>query len=229
MDWSRRADLAELIDDPALPAADHAAAMVDLARVNRLLLANRSTVAFLARATRGLASFSLLDVGSGHGDYLRAIANWARRRGIDARLTGIDLSPAATAAARAATSPDLGIEFVTGDVFDYRPVRPPDLIVSALFAHHLPDPLVERFLAWMDRTARVGWHINDLHRHPLAWAGFRTLGAVMRWHPIVRHDGAVSVRRAFSRADWRARLAAAGIDADIRWWPLFRYCVERIR
>jgi SAM-dependent methyltransferase len=224
-----RADLAELIDDPALPAADYAAAMADLARVNRLLLASRPTFAFLKRATEGRRVFSLLDVGSGHGDYLRAIAGWARRRGLEARLTGIDLSPAATAAARAATAGDLGIDFVTGDVFDYRPAEPPDLIVSALFTHHLPDALVERFLAWMERTARTGWHVNDLHRHPLAWAGFKALGAVMRWHPIVRHDGAVSVRRAFTRADWQARLTAAGVEAEIRWRPMFRYCVERLR
>ena len=40
---------------------------------------------------RGRRSFRLLDVGSGHGDYLRAIARWAQQRGIEAQLTGIDL------------------------------------------------------------------------------------------------------------------------------------------
>lgn len=229
MDWSRRADLAELIDDPSLPADDYAAAMRGLEGVNRLLLANWPTFAFLRRAATGRDRLSVLDVGSGHGDYLRAIARWAKRRGIRVELTGIDLSPSATAAARAVTPPDLGITFVTGDVFDYRPPTPPDVIVSALFTHHLPDALVERFLAWMEATARVGWHVNDLHRHPLAWAGFSALGAVLRWHPIVRHDGAVSVRRAFSRDDWRARLDAAGVTADIRWRPMFRYCLDRLR
>ena len=229
MDWSRRAELEELIDDPALDPAVFAAAMADLARVNRLLLANRPTFAFLKRAVGERTSFSLLDVGAGHGDYLRAIAGWAARRGIAARLTGIDLSPAATASARAATPAALGIRYVTGDVFAYRPDDPPDIIVSALFTHHLPDPLVERFLAWMEATARIGWHVNDLHRHRLAWAGFSALGALMRWHPIVRHDGAISVRRAFTRRDWQARLAAAGVAADIHWRPMFRLCLDRIR
>ena len=230
--FAARSSAAELIDDPALPAGDYAAAMADLARVNRLLFANRPTFAFLRRAVRGRQSFRLLDVGSGHGDYLRAIARWAQRRGIKAQLTGIDLSPAASAAARAATPPGLDIEFITGDVFDYRAEQPPDIIVSALFTHHLPDAGVERFIGWMEANARSAWHINDLHRHPLAWAGFRMLAALLRWHPIVRHDGAISVARGFTRRDWQARLAAAGIAPDtarIAWYLPFRYCVERLR
>lgn len=230
MNFAERSALAELIDDPALPASDYAAAMADLAKVNRLLFANRPTFAFLRRATRGRRSFSLLDVGSGHGDYLRAIARWARRQGIDVRLTGIDLSPAATGAARAATPPELAIAFVTGDVFDYHPDVPPDFIVSSLFTHHLPDSTVERFIVWMEANAAAGWHINDLHRHPLAWAGFQMLSVLMRWHPIVRHDGAISVRRAFTRRDFEARLAAAGVsDARIRWHLPFRYSIDRLR
>lgn len=230
--FATRAALVERIDDPSLPAADYAAAMADLARVNRLLLANRPTFGFLARATRGMTGFRLLDVGSGHGDYLRAIARWARRRGLAAELAGIDLSPAATSAARAATPDTLGITFITGDIFDYVPPAPPDFVVSALFTHHLDDDAVTRFIAWMEAVAVRGWHINDLHRHPLAWAGFRLLSEIARWHPIVRHDGAVSVQRAFTRRDWLARLGAAGVPrhaADIAWYMPFRYCVERLR
>lgn len=224
--------MTELIDDPGLPAADYAAAMADLEKVNRLLLAARPTFAFLRAATRGMQAFSLLDAGSGNGDYLRAIARYARARGIAATLTGIDLSPAATAAARAATPSDLGVTFVTGDVFDHAPDPRPDFIVSALFAHHLPDAAVKRFIAWMEAHAARGWHINDLHRHPLAWAGFRALSTAMRWHPIVRHDGAISVRRGFTAEELRARIAGAGVPpgaATVHWHPLFRYGVDRIR
>jgi hypothetical protein len=78
----------------------------------------------------------------------------------------------------------------------------------------------------MERTARVGWLINDLHRHWLAWAGFRLLAFVLRWHPIVAHDGALSVRRAFTRAELEALLAAAGVQAEIRWHFPFRWTVE---
>jgi hypothetical protein len=82
----------------------------------------------------------------------------------------------------------------------------------------------------MDAAAQRGWFINDLHRHRLAWLGFRVLAGVLRWHPIVRHDGALSVRRAFVRADWTRLLAAAGVEgAQVRWHVPFRWGVGRIK
>lgn len=222
----------ERIDDPSMPAADRAAAMADLERVNRLLQAYAPTFAFLARATADGRPFSLLDVGSGHGDYLRAIARWARARGLEAQLTGIDLSPEATAAARAATPPGLGVTFETADAFAWTPPEQPDLIVSALFLHHLADAEATRFIGWMEGTARRGWHVNDLHRHWVARAGFRALAALAGLHPIVRDDGAMSVLRGFTRTELLALLAAGGVPDDaaiIRWRPLFRWSVDRLR
>jgi hypothetical protein len=46
----------------------------------------------------------------------------------------------------------------------------------------------------------------------------------------VRHDGALSVRRAFVADEWRAMLAEAAVpDAALRWHPLFRLCVGRLK
>ena len=81
----------------------------------------------------------------------------------------------------------------------------------------------------MERYAVRGWFINDLHRHPLAYHGFRLLGWAMRWHRFVRHDGAVSVARAFTTAEWRALVAEAGVPGVVRWRFPFRICVERLR
>ena len=99
----RHAD--ELMDDPALDAATYHAVLADLARVNRVTLAHRPTLAFLDRAVGNRTSFRLLDVGFGDGDMLRAIARWAKRRGIAAELTGIDLNARSKDAAEATPSP----------------------------------------------------------------------------------------------------------------------------
>lgn len=228
--FAERSSAPELIDDPALPARDYAAAMRDLERVNRILHAHRPTLAFLDRAARGMTAVRVLDVGSGHGDLLRAIAGWAARKGIAAELTGIDLSAAATAAAVAATPQNSSIRFLTADVFEYRPDPRPDFILSSLFAHHLADTEAVRFLQWMEDHAQRGWHLNDLHRHPLALAGFVALSRVARLHPIVRHDGAISVRRGFTRRDWSGLLHQAGVEeAKVRWWLPFRFGIDRIR
>jgi hypothetical protein len=83
---------------------------------------------------------------------------------------------------------------------------------------------------WMETHAKRGWHISDLHRHPMAWAGFRALSTVMGLHPIVQHDGGVSVRRGFTRSDWERILEEADIarDATIAWWFPFRFCVSQV-
>jgi 2-polyprenyl-3-methyl-5-hydroxy-6-metoxy-1,4-benzoquinol methylase len=219
----------EQMDDPALAAEVYAAVLNDLGRVNRWTFAARPTLAFLDRATRKAAGFRLLDVGFGQGDMLRAIARWAKRRGLVAELVGIDLNPRSEKVARAATPAGLAIDYRTGD---YRDLGGFDLVVSSLVAHHMSDDELRRFLRWMEAETRRGWLVNDLHRHRLAHFGFPLVARLLRAHRIVREDGRLSIARAFRPSEWRAILADAGIPegaADIsRWFP-FRLCVERLR
>ncbi len=232
MDFSARSTQTELMDTEATDAADFARCLADLATVNVVTLAARPTMDWLARATTTMpkgAGFSLLDVGFGHGDMLRAIHRWAGRRGLAARLAGIDLTPQSTAAAQAATPAAMDIAFITGDVLTYRPEQPPDFIISSLFTHHLSDADVARFLSWMEATAVRGWMVNDLHRNTFAYHGFALLARLAGWHRFVRHDGPVSIARSFRRADWERLLRQAGVPGRILWRFPFRYCVERLR
>ncbi|ARS28137.1 methyltransferase domain-containing protein [Sphingomonas sp. KC8] len=223
----------EQMDDPALPPAEYAAVLADLAQVNRVTMAARPTIHFLARALAGRRHVRLLDVGYGQGDMLRHIARWANRHGVTADLVGVDLNPNSAPAARAATPADMPIDYRTGD---YAALAGGgfDVIVSSLVAHHMTDAQLAAFLRFMETEAAVGWMVNDLHRHRFAYAGFPLLAAMMRWHPIVAHDGRLSIARAFRRDDWRAILDGAGIGPAarsariVRHFP-FRLCVERTR
>ena len=217
----------------SVPPEDFASCLGDLGQVNLVTRAAAPTLAFLRRATRSFPRdrpLRVLDVGSGGGDMLRRIARWGARRGQALDLTGLDLHPHSTLAARAATPGALPIRYLTGDVFALDPEARFDLVVSSLFTHHLADPDVVRFLRFMEARAGLGWFVNDLHRHPLALRSFQALSAAMRWHRFVRHDGAVSVRRAFAVAEWRRLLAEAGVEgARVRWFMPFRLCVERFK
>lgn len=227
-DLSQRAMEPEWMDDPALPKDRYATVLRDLARVNVVTRAAAPTLWWLDRATRGMAAFTLLDVGFGHGDMLRRIAMWAQRRGIRATLMGVDRDPRSAPVARAATPDMLGIAYRTGDAADVG--MAPDFVISSLVAHHMADEELVGFLQWMERTALRGWFVNDLHRNVLAWRGYQVLAALMRVDPIVRHDGALSVRRAFRRAEWEVLLERAGVpDAVLRWFMPFRLCVGRLR
>ncbi|WP_156681722.1 methyltransferase domain-containing protein [Sphingomonas profundi] len=217
------------MDAADLPADAYAAVLADLARVNVVTMSARPTLAFLARAVGAARRLRLLDVGFGQGDMLRAIARWAGRRGIAAELVGIDLNPNSAPAARAATPADMAIDYRTGDYADLAGQRW-DCIVSSFVTHHMDEAQIDAFLRFMEAESAMGWMVNDLHRHRFAWYGFPLLAAALRWHPIVRADGRLSVARAFRPDEWRAMLADAGIAEArvVRRFP-FRLCVERFR
>lgn len=218
----------ELMDDPALPPATYRAVLSDLASVNAVTLAHRPTLNFLHHALARRREFTLLDVGFGQGDMLRAIARWAGRRGVTARLTGVDLNPGSAPTARTATDAALGIEYCTGDYRDQ--TQGFDFIVSSLVAHHMTHDELIAFLRHMDSEARAGWFINDLHRHAFSYYGYPLLARLMGWHPIVQMDGQTSIARSFRPHEWHALLAEAGITgARVRRFFPFRLCVSQIR
>jgi len=219
----------ELMDDPALPAGTYHAVLADLARVNRATFAYRPTLRFLERAVGDRAALRLLDVGFGDGDMLRRIARWAARRGIDAELTGIDLNPRSKAAAEARQSPGAPIRYLSGDYAELA-AQEWDVIVSSLVAHHMTRAELAAFLRFMEREARAGWFVNDLHRHAFSYLGFPLLARAMGWHAIVRQDGQTSIARSYRPAEWPPILAEAGVrGAAVRRRFPFRLCVEKIR
>lgn len=233
--FAERSTASELMDTEPVGYEEFRACLVDLATVNTLTLARRPTLSWLARATRDMRPgdrLTLVDVGFGYGDMLRAIHRWCDGRGFVPDLTGVDLNPWSAASARAATPPGMTIDYRTGNVFDYTPEQPVQFVVSSLFTHHLGDADVVAFLAFMERTATRGWFVNDLHRHPIPYHAFRVMARLARWHRFVQHDGPVSIARSFRRSDWRRLTGEAGIDpagVEIRWHVPFRICVGRVK
>jgi SAM-dependent methyltransferase len=227
LDFSRRSTEPELMDADDISYADFEACLRDLARVNVLTLAYRPTLAWFARLA-GRADparpLRVLDVGSGYGDMLRALARWAGRRNVPVELVGLDRNPWARQAAEAATPAGAPIRYETGDLFAYRPERPFDAVISSLFAHHLSDPELVRFLRWMDGVAVRGWFVNDLRRHRLPYRFARLVFPALRLDPMVIHDGPVSISRALTRSEWLARLDEAGLRRpDVRVESFFPY------
>ena len=220
------------MDGEDISTDDYQRCLADLARVNKTTFTHRATLRWLDKAMRQWpagTTATILDVAYGQGDLLRAIHRLAAKRGIEIALCGIDLNPRSAIAAARATPADMAIDYRSGDVFAYAPEPRPDFIVSSQFTHHLSDSQVVRFVQWLERYARRGWFIADLQRHRLAYYGYPLLARLARWHPIVRHDGTVSIARSFRRQDWQRLLERAGVRADTHWHMLFRLCVERVK
>ena len=226
---SERHDAQELMDDAALPESVYRAVLADLAKVNRLTLGYRPTLEFLGHALKGHKSFTLLDVGFGQGDMLREIAKWAKARHIDAKLVGVDLNPRSQPAAREATPPEMPIVYRTGDYADLMDTKW-DFIISSLVAHHMTRDELLLFLQVMDSEARIGWFVNDLHRHAASYFGYPVLSQLAGLHRIVRMDGQTSIARSFRPDEWEDMLADANVTgARVQRKFPFRLCVSCIR
>ncbi len=226
---NQRAIAEELMDTDDLDPAVYAAVLRDLAQVNSITMARRPTLDFLERLPQQTGRpLKVLDVGFGDGDMLRCIAKWAARRGIAVDLHGIDLNPNSADTARARTPADMQVHYATGDYADLAGQHW-DVIISSLVAHHMTHDQLIRFLRFMDAQARLGWFINDLHRHGFAWMGYPLLATLMQWHQIVRHDGRLSIARSYRPQEWPPLLAEAGVSARaVRRFP-FRLCVEKLK
>jgi SAM-dependent methyltransferase len=232
-DRSRRSAQTEILDGP-VSTADLAEILRDLARFNGIMQGHRPVLNWLDRAVKDVPRerlLTLLDIGCGYGDLLRAIRNWARRHGRPVRLIGVDLSERVIDVARSVTSNAEDIEYDAADIFSFAPPAPIDFVVTSLVAHHLPDGMIERFLRWMETNAARGWMIYDLQRSIVPFYFIALAGPVLRLHPVVTYDGRISVARSLTRAEWEARLAAAGIPrsaVDLRWF-MFRFAIGRLK
>src|SRR5258705_3795240 len=167
-DLSRRSAESEWLDVADASPDELVLVLRDLAWFNGAMLGHRPVIDWLRRATKDApkeTALTLVDVGCGYGDLLRAIRRWARKRGLTIRLIGLDLSCETIRIAQTVTDGADEIDYCVMDVFDFAPPVPIDFVVSSLVTHHMSDDLIAKFLGWMKRTACKVWLIYDLQRH----------------------------------------------------------------
>lgn len=137
----------------------------------------------------------------------------------------MDINPECIAYARSLRGNE-GIDFVCSDystaALDYKP----DVIFSSLFCHHFSDAELVAMLQWMQTNSRIGFFINDLHRHPLAYYSIQTLTKLFSKSYLVKNDAPLSVQRGFVRSEWEALLKQAGLTHyTISWQWAFRWLI----
>ena len=220
----------EIMDQPGVERRRHEHALRGLARVNALSRIAAGTwrpIGDLA-ARRGLRKMSICDLACGGGDVSLGLVRRAQAAGIDARLTGYDLSPTAIEhARRQAEKESLPADFVMRDLFAEPPEGPYDVAVCTLFLHHLDDARAVDLLSLMRRIARRLVVVNDLLRKPLGYAAAQVVCRMISTSDIVRLDGPQSVAAAFSLDEARRLAESAGLrHANLRrTWP-FRFLLD---
>jgi SAM-dependent methyltransferase len=169
-------------------------------------------------------TLTVVNLGCGSGDGLRTLAGFSATHGIDLKLFGLDANPHVIDIARRESSAFSGIKFVVGDAFGAElEALQPDIVIANQFFHHIPSAAIEAHLPkLLQKTHAIV--ITDLHRHVVAHTGFGLLARLLGASPLALHDGQVSIRRGFTRAELERLTERLGLaHRSIVWAFPFRF------
>lgn len=164
-------------------------------------------------------TWTLLDVGTGIGDIPASSARAAHRRSIELRTIGLEITPSLARAARpactwCAVGDALRLPFADGSI---------DIVTCSQVLHHFDGEQAEALLRECTRVSRAGVVIADLRRSWLAVGGLWLSSFVLRFHPVSRNDGIVSILRGYTTDELRALvLRSTGATPVVRHAPGWR-------
>ncbi len=220
----------ELLDRDDIPFEDIKQNMKELDVVNSRLGGHKITksgLQFLLNASFAdiKAQYIICEIGCGGGDNLRALKKYCTTKKITANFIGIDINPHCIAFAKSRIE-NMGIQFVCSDyklaVFD----KQPDIIFSSLFCHHFKDEQLVDMLGWLKQQAKLGFFINDLQRHWLAYYAIKIITSIFSKSYLVKNDAPLSVLRGFNKNEWIALFERAKIsNYKIVWRWAFRWLI----
>ena len=191
------------MDDLSRPEQEFAAAYRELKIINRTLGGVRAIERFLPPAKRGI-NLLMLDVAAGACDVSEALLEKLPCRivTLDLNARGLQLADKSWPVVADA----LALPFRDGTF---------DVVMASLFFHHLSSDNCVQVLSQMWRIAKQRILVNDLHRHAVAYFSIRALTALFSKSRMVRHDGPVSVLRAFRSSELLDIARRAGVPARV--------------
>jgi ubiquinone/menaquinone biosynthesis C-methylase UbiE len=204
----------ENLDKGTYTPEEYEGCLVELRRINEWLGdANALRDSLLKEIERqDLKSFSVLDVGAGSGELLRVAAGWARETDRQARLVGLELNARSARAILDESKEFPEICSVRADGFrlPFRD-RAFDFVMQSLTLHHFDDAGAVKILREMARVAARGIFVIDLHRNPVAYFFYTTIGHLFLHNRLIREDGALSILKSWEPEELQAVANQAGL------------------
>ncbi|GAA4841966.1 methyltransferase domain-containing protein [Algivirga pacifica] len=226
--FRQRSEKKELLDAPDIPRDALFRNLQELDTINQQLGGYEVVLKGLQQLLESIPkgqTIRILDIGSGGGDTLKQVYLHLHQQ-YDIALTGVDLKEDCIVYAKQNTA-GLPITWIQSDyrVLLSQQEHPPfDIIITSLFCHHLDNPSMVELLTWMKKHARIGFVINDLHRHFLAYYSIQWLTRLFSRSYLVKHDAPLSVLRAFRKKELLALCQQANIThVQLQWKWAFRW------
>jgi SAM-dependent methyltransferase len=226
--FKSRSGQSELLDSPGIPDQLLHQNLGELDIMNRYIGGHAISLEGIKYLmTDRKKEYHLVDLGCGSGDVLRFIARWARENQYHVKLTGVDLNEDAIRYLIEKSSEYPEITGIAANYEDYLAASDNiDIIHCGLFCHHLGDAKLVQLFQYLKTSSCQGIVINDLQRNPLAYYGVWFLTRLLNGSALSKHDGPVSVLRAFKRKEIESLIQSADLlDFSIQWKWAFRYLV----
>ncbi|MEM9679052.1 MAG: methyltransferase domain-containing protein, partial [Bacteroidota bacterium] len=192
VDTTYRSQETELMDDFSMKGDLLRDTLDKLGNINKWLGGNHVTlngIKSLLKNHPKSKTIHMVDLGCGHGDILRLIADYGRKQGYQFKLVGIDANEDAIAYAKELSVEYPEISYKNQDIFSEAfKTASYDIALATLFLHHFNEKEIVNLLSVLSNSTNLGIVINDLHRHPIAYYLFKLLGVVIS-NEMIKQDG----------------------------------------
>lgn len=235
-DLTHRNLVPERMDDPSLPAEEHALALRGLRRINKF----SGTMGQFERIVVDLATrnpkrhWTILDIGCANGE--NAVSLFQRlSKKLSVTVVGWDISPYAIEQAEQLRQ-KLGLSseqcrfeirdaLEDGGVSQAREnlVETPvaDIVINSLFLHHFEEQQAITLLRRMSELAGIAVVTDDLLRTRFGWVLAKVGCHLLSRSPVVHFDGPQSVKAAFRLEEFLRMAEQAGLHSCrmVKHWP----------
>jgi SAM-dependent methyltransferase len=209
-----RTDREEMLDAGEGSIDEVRQSLRDLDRINRWLGGRAPLHRFLyprIAARKGAEPVRVLDVGAGSAAASITIARWAVKNRLAVNIVAFDNNERHLAIARQAVRGRPSIRLLRGDARALPFAEDSfDFVLSTLLLHHFDPGTLGAMIPALLRISRGRVILNDLVRDQVPEIFFKATTAVFARSPLTRHDGRVSIRRAYTPREMRWILDQAG-------------------
>jgi len=212
----------EWLDDDLGTPEEIQRSFTDLWRINRWLGGVSGCLHLLERYFdhQGFRHIRILDVGSGDSRLAACLQTELARRNRSVDFVALDRRLSHLRNGHHSTQK---LSRVAADVMDL-PFQEEtfEVVICNLFLHHFMEDKAVDLLRRLARVASEAVLINYLERHPLPYAFIRIAWPFARSR-ITRHDGAASVRQAYTKDELATLARRAGFTQfEVKRLPVFR-------
>lgn len=230
-----RTDATEIMDNFALEGEILRDALDKIAKINQLLGGNKLTLQGVQSLMNKVSlnkEITIVDIGCGNGDMLRALADYASNNNLNFKLIGIDANQFTINHAKELSKQYQNIAYQCEDIFDdkFKDLKY-DIVLCTLTLHHFKDDEIIKLVSVFNKNARVGIVINDLQRNALAYRLFQVLCFVFRLNKMSKEDGLVSILRGFKKEEldnFSKKIHLKKYSIQWKWAFRYQWIIEKV-